>query len=168
MKTNGRDPDPVFHPEERLFRRVPIRIWADPNEELPIEAMELPDISVGRSKYGHAEWVRLGGDDGMLDWGVIGVKTQDVPDSLMHAGIFQYEFVPTHDPTRLNYPHSEIRAFEDGKHVRANIPEELDLRFRHRLLLKTRVIIKPFQEVAIRENAPVSHLPEPLQFPGDQ
>jgi len=55
MRANGRPEDPYFVAEEFLFRRIPTQIWDDPTEDLGIEAIELPDVSVGRSKYGHAE-----------------------------------------------------------------------------------------------------------------
>lgn len=55
MRRKGRPEVPHFSPEEYLFRRVPTHIWDDPAEELGVEAIELPHVSVGRSKYGHAD-----------------------------------------------------------------------------------------------------------------
>ena len=62
MMSNGRVVDDNFQDDERLFRRIkPEHLDGD---EPSIAAIELPDMSVGRSKYGSAEWLlrRAAGD----------------------------------------------------------------------------------------------------------
>jgi len=59
MRANGRPVDPHFHQVECLFRRVPTAIWDDPADELGLDAVQLPDVSVERSKNAHAEWARF-------------------------------------------------------------------------------------------------------------
>ncbi len=165
MRTNGRNSDPYFHPDEFLFRRVPIRIWDDPSDRPGPEAIELPDISVGRSKYAHAEWVRfdVANNHHFEDWGVLAVQVRDIPPQFWTLGIYQFTFEPYHDPLEKDYAHSEIRAFSNGIPVRLNeeLPEDLHLKWRLALLKVMEAVIKPNQLVSVRENPPVSYKLEP-------
>jgi hypothetical protein len=165
MRTDDRPHDPHFHPDEHLFRRVPLWLWDDPAEELGVEAVELPDISVGRSKYGHAEWVRFDVVKGRHyeDWGVVCVRVGDIPPEMWRDGVFHYEFRTCHEPLEKDYPHAEIRAYENDDHIdlASRLPEEVHLKWRERLLRKTRAIIKPYQKVVVRQAAPASHKLEP-------
>jgi hypothetical protein len=167
MCANGRPPDPHFHPEEFLFRRIPILLWDQPGEPLSVDAVKLPDISVGRSKYGHAEWARFDCVHGnhYEDWGVVAVQVQDIPGEQWKEGVFHFTFQACHAPSEKDYSHSEIRAFENSEHVDAveRLPEDIHLLWRARLLRKMKSVIKPYQKVAIRENPPVSHKLEPFQ-----
>jgi hypothetical protein len=165
MRANGRPEDPHFVADEYLFRRIPTQIWDDPAEDLGIEAIELPDISVGRSKYGHAEWVRFDVINGRHyeDWAVIGVQVGDIPPELWQEGVFHFEFRACHAPGEYDYPHSEIRAFEDNGHINlaSMLPEDIHLKWRERLLRKMTTILKPYQRVRVRQQPPVSHKLEP-------
>jgi hypothetical protein len=166
MRTNNRPQDPHFHADEYLFRRVPTAIWDDPGDELGIEAVQLPDISVGRSKYGHAEWARFDVVNGRFyeEWGVVGVQVADIPHELWREGVFRFVFLPRHSPLEKDYPHSEICAFENERHINAvdGIPEDVHLKWRERLLRELHTIIKPHQRVVVRQAPPVSHKIEPL------
>ena len=165
MRANGRPEDPHFGADEYLFRRVPTYIWDNPADDFGIEAVELPDISVSRSKYAHAEWVRFDVVNGhhFETWGVIGVQVGDIPHELWRDGVFHFEFRACHAPHKNDYPHSEIRAFENTQHVDllARLPEDIDLKWRERLLRKTKTIIKPHQKVRVRQQPPISHKLEP-------
>jgi hypothetical protein len=165
MRTGGRHPDPHFHDDEYLFRRVPTSLWDDPAKEFDIDAVRLPDISVGRSKYGHAEWVRFDVVNNRFyeEWGVVAVQVKDIPPPLWRDGVFHFEFRARHSPLEDDYPHAEICAFENGQHLDgiARIPEDVDLQWRELLLRKLQKIIRPHQRVRIREHAPVSHKLEP-------
>lgn len=165
MRTNGRPVDPHFHPEEFLFRRVPTALWDDPAEDFDLDAVELPDISVNRSKFGHAEWARFDVLNNRYyeEWGVLAVQLQDIPPELWREGVYHFVFRVCHCPEEKNYPHAEIRAYENENHLdrREKIPEDVDLAWRERLLRKLRRIIKPHQKVKIRDQAPVSHKLEP-------
>src|SRR5687767_11985017 len=112
MRTNKRPVDPHFHPDECLFRRVPIWMWNDPAERPGPDAVDLPDMSVGRSKYGHAEWVRFDvvNDRHFADWGVLFVRVSDIPPKIWELGVYRYTFTATHQPLDDDYPHSEVRA----------------------------------------------------------
>ncbi len=164
MKTNGRPREPRFDPAEHLFRRVPLSIWDDPTERPGPEAVELPDMSVGRSKFGHAEWVRFDVVNGQHyeDWGILGVLVSDIPPRFWDLGVFQYTFVPCHDPEERDYPHSEVRAYNNGVHIRLAdaLPEDIHLKWRVALLREMDPIIKPRQKVPTREQPPRSHLLE--------
>jgi hypothetical protein len=165
MRANGRPEDPHFHPEEFLFRRVPIAIWDHPADELGVDAIQFPDISVARSKFGHAEWARFDVLNNRFyeEWGVVAVQAQEIPPELWREGVFHFVFRVKHCPEDMNYPHAEIRAYEDDIHLAESgkIPEDVDLAWRERLLRKIQTIIKPHQKVRIREQAPVSHKLEP-------
>ncbi len=157
MKERGRPLDDHFLPAEQLFRRVPPDLWDNGAEDFDIEAIELPDMSVVRSKYGHPEWARFDRGD-YRDWGVIGFAVRDIPSQLIHLGVFVWTFSPHHDPERNNYPHSEIRAFENDRHIDMKLSERIDpilhLRWREQLLRNLDKVIRPHEDVQFREHPP--------------
>jgi hypothetical protein len=137
-------------------------VWDDASEPLEVNAVELPDLSVGRSKHGHPEWLRI--DNGELrdGWGVIGVKVCDVPPERWLDGVFKFTFVTVHVPSDLNYPHSEVQAFQGDKHLNLLelLPELVHLEWREHLLREIEVFLKPHEPAIIRQDAPNSHVPE--------
>ncbi len=143
MKQLGRSPDPTFHPEERLFRRF--RPDDVEGTTVAVDAIELPDMSVNREKYGPPTWLLL--DEEHETWGVAGFRVKDIPPDIMHLGIIQYTFQAEHRPLHNNYPHSEVRAYKDGTHIDLKHSEDLDpephLRWRERLQWKIRIAIQP-------------------------
>lgn len=165
MRRNGRNVVPHFDDDEHLFRRVPLSCWDDPDERPGVDAVELPDMSVGRSKYGHAEWVRFDVVNGRhySDWGVISFKVGDVPPSYWDLGIYQFTFRAVHSPLDNDYPHSEVQVKKNGSHVllAAELPEDVHLKWRIALLGHMTAVIRPSQIVRIRSNPPISHRLEP-------
>lgn len=168
MRSNGRHPDTYFHPDEYLFRRVPLDLWDEPTDValLDVDAVQLPDISVGRSKFGHPEWVRFDVVNGRYfeEWGILGVRVEDIPPEMFRDGVNRFTFGPNHMPLEKDYPHSEIRAFLNGNHVEnsEDLPEDVHLKWRERLLREMRAIIMPRQKVVIRDTPPHSHRLEPF------
>jgi hypothetical protein len=170
MHQGEKHPLPHFDKDEYLYRRVPPILWDDEADDLPIDvdALEMPDMSVGRSRLAHPEWLRLA--SGCDDWAVVGFRTEDIPPERWIDGI-PYAFRPEHVPLRHNYPHAEVRAYEratgvhmDGKAVM--LPERVHLEWRERLLRKVRVFLTPGQPAKIRQHNPVSHVPE-LPIPAE-
>jgi hypothetical protein len=122
MKQNRRFADAHFVKSEYLYRRVPLDFWADAADDLEVNAIELPDISCGRSKYGHPEWLRFDvRENGVYifrdGWAVIGFQIGDIPSERWLDGVFRFTFKTVHDPDEWNYPHSEVRSFEDEVHI---------------------------------------------------
>ncbi len=154
MLRNGRPKDQDFRPDEYLYRRVPLVLWAF-DFAVDIDAIELPDMSVIRGKYGHPEWARLESDE-CIDWGVIGFRVGDIPARLLHLGVFTWTFGPRHVPLEDNYPHSEVWAYENGIHVNAKnrLDPHLHLRWREMLLRRIKTIIRPYIPMEIRRDAP--------------
>ena len=62
-KAMGRADDeteyPHFAADEVLYRRVPLVLWPSTDDDIELDAIELPDMSVARSRFGHPEWVRF-------------------------------------------------------------------------------------------------------------
>ena len=161
MKCNNRHPVPHFEREEYLFRRVPLDYWDEPCDVrgLDVDAVLMPDVSVGRSKFGHPEWVRFDVINGHFfeGWGILGFQVQNVPGVQYKDGI-HFTFTPMHKPLEMDYPHSEIQAFENGNHIDEEhadeLPEDVHLAWREKLLRKAAAIIKPRQKVVIRDTPP--------------
>jgi hypothetical protein len=161
MLKNGRQADQGFRPDEYLYRRVPLELWDDGDDPIEIDAIELPDMSVIRGKYGHPEWARLQRDD-YWEWGVVGFEVRGIPPKLWHLGVFCWTFAPRHVPLHNNYPHSEVWAHESSpnsnveRHIDAkrDIDPDLHLRWREMLLRNIRKFIRPHQPVAIRQAPP--------------
>jgi hypothetical protein len=171
MRQNGRHPVPHFDPQEYLYRRIPLQLWADASAPIDVNAISLPDLSMGRSRFGHPEWLRLDmvPDDAghnhfryFEGWAVIGFHVHDIPTDRWVDGVFQYTFAAFHDPAEYNYPHSEVRCFQGEDHVDAleKLPEEMHITWRELLLRRKEVFLKPHQPASIRQTAPVSHRPE--------
>jgi len=144
MMANGRVEDPEFADDEELYRRFPPGFLD--GETIAIEAIELPDMSVNRQKYGPPEWVVIHEDH--QGWGVLGFEVQHIPDKIVQHGVVTFTFEPRHRPHRYNYPHSEVWAFREGEHIDAKNSELLldpdaHLRWRQRLLWKCRTMIHP-------------------------
>jgi hypothetical protein len=57
MMTKDKHVNPAFPSAEYLYRRIPLSLWGDAGAPLDVNAIELPDLSCGRSKYGHPEWL---------------------------------------------------------------------------------------------------------------
>ena len=155
MKTRGRPADPIFLPREWLYRRVPHINWDD--DEVLIEAIDLPDMSVNRQKYGPPQWVRLNSEE-YADWGVIGFQVASLPPPIQQYGIFMYDFRPVHSPLSKNYPHTEVQAYEthlerleNPVHITEDLADLLKpdvlLRFRENLVRKCKIIIKAYSRV---------------------
>jgi hypothetical protein len=141
MITGGRKPDPAFEGTERLFRAfVADELEGD---KVALDAIELPDMSVNREKYGPPEWLLC--LDVWKGCGVAAFQVQDVRIELTHQGVRTFHFDVIHDPTENNYPHSVVRAHEEDRHITdpAELDPELHLRWRNRLRQRLRVIIRP-------------------------
>jgi hypothetical protein len=147
MRRDGRPVVDTFHPDEYLFRRVPTSIWDAPDPLPTVDAIELPDISVGRSLLGHPEWVRFDTVNGKYfnKWGVGGVQIKNIPPAFQPEGCPLFTYRAFHDPLEGDYPHSEIRAFEGEIHLSTeeSVPEDLHLEWRATLLGAIKVMIPP-------------------------
>lgn len=149
MFTESRQIDQVFDEAELLYRRVPLVLWDDWNdwnEDIGIESVQLPDISVNREKYSHPVWARFEGDEyKYADWGVVSLRVQDVPTEQLENGVTKFTFKVEHAPLKKNYPHTEVRAFENSRHISLNatIDPIMHLRWREKVARKIRRVIAP-------------------------
>jgi len=168
MKRSGREPNPLFPRDEYLFRRVPLDLWDDPGDPLEVNAIELPDMFVGRSRFGHPEWLRIHEGTYFAVWAVIGFQVGDVPPEQWKDGYPQFTFNTIHTPEELNYPHSEVQAFDGGKHIDLldALPDDVHLKWRELLLRRVTIFLRPHQGATIRQTAPATHHPEPIP-PGE-
>src|SRR5947207_1350946 len=132
MLKGARHPDGHFAKSEDLHRAF--HPHALQGASLELDAIELPDMSVNRSKYGRPEWLLL--LDSRDGWGVAAFQVADIPSELVHQGVIRFTFRPFHRPFKHNYPHSEVWAFENGVHIDAKekLNPDLHLRWRERLL----------------------------------
>jgi hypothetical protein len=75
MLQKGRPIDPDFLPEEHLYRRVPNETWNNwrVDEDIELDAIDFPDMSVNREKYGPPNSVRWERGS-YVNWGVIGFR----------------------------------------------------------------------------------------------
>ncbi|HUG94013.1 MAG TPA: hypothetical protein VML55_24495 [Planctomycetaceae bacterium] len=147
MMASGRPEDQSFDDEELLYRRfAPDLLDGD---EIAIAAVELPDMSIIREKYGRPQWLLL--DEDYADWGVLAFHVRDIPPNraVWHEGVVAYVLEPRHVPYRNNYPHSEVWAYREGEHIcrSANnlhlLEPDFHLRWRECIVLASRVAIHP-------------------------
>jgi hypothetical protein len=154
LKSAGRTPQPFNDPNEDLYRRVP-PISFECGEDLDIDAIKLPDISVSRASCCESPADVLFDPEGRFDdWGAYAVPVGGVPSKMAFRGTYDYKIETVHCPTKSgnNYAHSEIRAHESrngGPYVHVGtammkmIDPEFHLVFRQKLLEKLRVAIQP-------------------------
>lgn len=157
MWKNARQADQRFDDTEILYRRVSPESWEDGGADITVDAIELPDMSVMRSKFSHPEWARFNGEDyAFADWGVVGFAVEDIPPGFLDNGVFNYTFKPHHAPLRKNYPHAEVRAYENGMHISATerLSPTAHLRWRMRLLRRIKKFVAPHEEVEVRQAPP--------------
>jgi len=144
MMANGRQPDQIFEEDEELYRRLPPG-YLDGNS-IAIEAIQLPDISVNRQKYGPPKWLLL--SEEFSGWGVFKFQVQHIPAELIHLGTTRYTFNPEHSPNRKNYPHTEVKAYNNGVHIDINnsnvlLDPGMHQRWRQQLQWKCSIAIQP-------------------------
>lgn len=96
-----------FAPEERLFRRVPSESWDD--EEIELDAIDFPDMSVTRESLAPATSARWIGDD-YVDWGVIGFRVLDIPSEIRFQGAYIYRMKAVHAPLSAIIPTPRSRS----------------------------------------------------------
>ena len=154
MKKGEKQPDQVFSPDERLFRRVPPDFWDDGG--INVDAIEFPDMSVTREKYGPpsaARWDR----GNLVDWGVIEFDVKDIPSRIPFQGAVVYSMKPVHVPLKNNYPHSEVQIFESKwgqtdvsvrleKKTMPGVPREARQEWRELLRRKCRISLRPGEQ----------------------
>ena len=158
MYRKERPKDQDFLADHYLYRRVRPTDW---DGNMPaIDSLELPDMSVGWSKYGHPEWLRIDEDhledDECKDWGVIGFLVKDIPGSILHLGVVVWTFAPKHIPKADNYPHSEVWCYEGSKHVSAKkaLDPDVHQRWRQKLLWKIKIFLHQDQEADCPQEGP--------------
>lgn len=165
-QTNDKEIDEDFPDDETLFRRVdPKRHWK-PNLDPPIDplAIALPEMSIGRSKYGHPEWLRLYDHDGKscLEWAVIGFHVSAIIKTY-HIDGEQYDSKPVHDPHSKNYPHTVVRTFHKNAnryiHSKDYLTRRMQLEWRDAIRRRLTIYIRPHQVVEIRQARPTSIVP---------
>ncbi len=146
MKAHKRGPVDDFDEDEPLYRAF--REQDLDGDKVSIDAIELPDMSVNRGRFGQPYWLlHLGIWEGC---GVAAFEVRDARYSFPHLGVIHYRFDVVHTPTQDNYPHSEIYAYEGERHIKT--PERMDptvhLRYRNRLRQRLRVVIRPGEYTA--------------------
>ena len=79
-------------------------------------------------------------------------------------GTDEFTFRPAHDPLDLDYPHTEVRVYLNAVQVKLAhaIPHHVQLKWRELFFRELRRVLRPFQEVPIRQQRPKSHHPEPI------
>lgn len=116
---NGRAPDQVFSPTEKLFFRIP-PLQEDEESVDFLEPGKIQSIpfSVNREKYSHPEDVIVLNSQ---DWGIGFFRVQDIPPYLISDTKIRFDFrvehLPLEDEIGNNYAHAEIKAFREGIEV---------------------------------------------------
>lgn len=155
MWTKGRPVVDKFSPEEFLFRRIPPDYWDD--DEIELDNIDFPDMSVTRESLGPPTCARWVGED-YYDWGVIGFKVEAIPTQIPYVGAFYYRLRAVHKPLKKNYPHSEVQAFEAkwddptrelhlDKAALQGVSLEAQLEWREMLLRGCKIVLGPREEL---------------------
>lgn len=139
MRRNGRPEDPAFSPLEKLFRRYTRDHYINGQFSNTGFAFTSPQ-SVNRQKYSEPTDVLFSETDEFATWGVLSLKTADLPSSFPEDNP-QYSFFPKHVPMEDNYAHSEVwcdRIPLTGEYVRPSKP----MSKLFRAVLSQRVVIE--------------------------
>ncbi len=139
MLRNGRPEDPIFRPEELLYRRYRNDHWID--GLFSPAGFKFPKQSVNRQKYSEPEDVVFS-EDGIFDgFGVLEFAVRDVPSSLEEEGTPVYIFFLKHIPLEDNYAHSEIWCETEQETGRYVSPSQT-VRKKFRTMLSQRVTVR--------------------------
>ena len=117
MIRNNRSKDQIFDPDESLYRRVPPECFPKTKGKkirLTIYSLELPDVSVVRSKHDGEPEYALYDDVNKVhykNWGITSVKAVNIPNSIPFHGN-NYSTNLNHAPHKNNYHHSEIQVYD--------------------------------------------------------
>lgn len=135
MRRNGREIDPEFASDEKLFRRCPADRQGEQIKagEVHIDRIPFyPDMSVNRSKYSEPKDVLY--PDFFQTFGVFSFRVEQIPDAISDDTGNHFEWKPIHVPEENNYGHSELRTFKNGE-------------FDRRLEIRNKRIKKLFREI---------------------
>ena len=148
LRSNGRQPDPIFEDNECLYFRCSVD-QIDENGILQ-DAIKFPNWSTNRAKYSEPEDVLL---PKFSNWGIAQFRIIDIPKSLQSEGGITCQFRPIHDPVSLsvedgdtyeNYAHTEVRTFKDNVFdIKRKPPTLIKKEFRARLAARIKIIKRP-------------------------
>jgi hypothetical protein len=110
MHRRGRAEDPVFGPDELLYRRYLQAHWIGGCfSPLGFKFSDNSGQSVNRQKYSEPEDVQFLEDSTFdNDWGVLEFAVRDIPAKLPEDGTPAFAFFPRHVPEELNFAHSAV------------------------------------------------------------
>ncbi len=136
----GRPVDPVFGPEERLYRRLRV-LDIDSEGRIEPTSLESPDFSVNRGKYSEPADVILSDSS----HGIASFTVADVPESVLSAEEVEFRFPVEHDPLDSNYSHSEVRSYKGGRRLgpRKKPPKAIKTLFRLSLVPRLEILKNP-------------------------
>jgi hypothetical protein len=111
MYRDGRPREPVFSPQELLFRRYSSEHWVD--GKFVAVGFKFPKQSVNRERFSQPEDVLFSDSGEFNGWGVLEFHVSDVP---LHISFAQglVSFFVKHSPYDDNYAHSEIWSDKDN------------------------------------------------------
>src|SRR3954454_1871037 len=131
------EPDPLFEPLERLYRRIPLRdVEAGSISDASIPA---PAFSVDRGKY------RLDPREMLVEHpraGIAAFCVKHIPAEITSDDGRRYEFGVEHRPEPENYSHSEVHTYYDGNRLddlQKEPPRQVRKKFRD--LLRQGIVI---------------------------
>lgn len=126
MHRNGRLVDDEFLESETLYRRFPPQHYRH-DMKVPIYAVELPDVSVNRSKHGGKMiYVLYDVINGRyLDhFGIVSFTAGNVPQPGKSKSERRIDIRIRHVPEELNFFHAEIQAHDAERGHLTSIEEE--------------------------------------------
>jgi len=137
LLVRGRLIDPNFSPEEKLY----IRFNQIYGGKVAISEIKYPDQSMNRSKYSEPYSVLYPNHE---TWGYGFIKVQNVPGQIeSDTGVVNYCMVE-HEPCDLNYSHSIIAGYKNGRRVTNNNKNRhIVAKFRYELIQRIEVIKTP-------------------------
>ena len=134
-----REVDNHFSPEESLY----IRCFSDhvtENGRVLALGFRFPNFSCNRERYGELADVLY---PVYLDWGVATYQVRQVPSPLLSGDQKRtFDIKVEHDPLEHNYPHCEIRAFEERSKT-DSVPKAVKKRFRQEMSERASVLKTP-------------------------
>lgn len=157
LHTKDRSVDSVFNIEEQIFRRFqtaqPINIWLE-DSQVSAAIFPLKDDSYNREKYSKAPCDVLyninakNKTDHYFNSGIISLTCGQIQNELRFKSIINKEEIEVmfniiHKPEVCIYPHCEVIALKNGKHINPTKPKSARSVIRD-ILIEKCIIIKEF------------------------
>ena len=146
-----RPKDHIFCRHEELYRRLRPEDYfrgRSGKKRFSLYSMDLPDVSVVRSKHNGKPEYALYDDVNKVHyvrWGIVSFEVSDIPAQPQNAGV-AYNLKCVHKPHKKNYHHSEVQLWDLQDHhivMTDHVPYEVQKKWQKEMRMALKLHKEP-------------------------